>query len=396
MKMIYLDNAATTPLDKDVFEAMKPYFCEHYGNPESQHSLGKKAEFAVIRAREQVARALGASDNEIYFTCSATEANNWAFRGVVSLCKKPKKRIITSAIEHSSIISCVEDLVEQGVEVIQIKPDNFGVISPQSVIEALDPNTILVSIMLANNEIGTIQPIKEICQAVKKYNKDILFHTDAVQAIGALDVNARDLGADMLSISAHKFYGPKGVGALYIKNGVKIQRLIAGGNQERGQRGGTSNVPAIVGLGAAIKKAVQDRQKNSKHIRALRDYFIQKIEENISYAKLNGHRTQRLDGNVNFSFDYVKSQSVLNMLDIKGIAASAGSACTAGNFKPSYVLMAMGVPEELASSSIRFSIGKYNTIEEIDYAIEALTETIAELRKLSPLFVDIKTKKYFA
>ena len=200
----------------------------------------------------------------------------------------------------------------------------------------------------------------------------------------------------MLSISAHKFYGPKGVGALYIKNGVKIQRLIAGGNQERGQRGGTSNVPAIAGMGAAIEKAVKDRQKNSKHIRALRDYFIKKIEENIPYAKLNGHRTQRLDGNVNFSFDYVKSQNVLNMLDIKGIAASVGSACTAGNFKPSYVLMAMGVPEELANSSIRFSIGKYNTKDEIDYAVKTLTETISELRKLSPLFVDIKTKKYFA
>ncbi|HEY8423320.1 MAG TPA: cysteine desulfurase family protein [Clostridia bacterium] len=395
MKKIYLDNAATTPLDPEVFEAMKPYFCEVFGNPESQHSFGKQAEFAVIRAREQTAKAIGASDNEIYFTCCAAEANNWALKGAVWASKKPKKKIIISAIEHSSVLNCAEDLAEHGVEVQQILPDSLGVISPQSVVEALDENTVLVSIMLANNEVGSIQPIKEICQAVKSYNKEILFHTDAVQAIGTLDVNVQDLGVDMLSLSAHKFYGPKGVGALYIKNGVKIDRLIAGGNQERGKRGGTSNVPAIVGLGAAIEKAVKEREKNSEYIRSLRDYFIQKVEELVPDVKLNGHRTNRLDGNVNFSFDYVTSQSVINMLDMKGIAASVGSACTAGSFKPSYVLMAMGVPKELANSSVRFSIGRHNTKEEIDYTVQTLKECVAELRKLSPLFVEIRTDKHF-
>lgn len=394
MKKIYLDNAATTPLDKSVFDAMKPYFCEIFGNPESQHSFGKQAEFAIIRAREQVAKALGVSDNEIYFTCGAAEANNWAFKGITSISSKPKKRIITSAIEHSSIINCAEDLIEQGIEVIQVMPNNFGIINPQSVIDVLDENTIFVSIMLANNEVGSIQPIQEICQAVKAYNQDIIFHTDAVQAIGTLDINAQDLGVDMLSLSAHKFYGPKGVGALYIKNGIKIDRLIAGGNQERGKRGGTSNVPAIVGMGVAIENAVKERSKNCEHIRSLRDYFIQKVQKLIPYAKLNGHPTQRIDGNVNFSFDYVTSQGVLNMLDIKGIAASVGSACTAGSFKPSYVLMAMGVPKELANSSVRFSIGKHNTKDEIDYTVEVLKESVDELRKLSPLFVNIKTDKY--
>ncbi|HEY8443304.1 MAG TPA: cysteine desulfurase family protein [Clostridia bacterium] len=394
MKKIYLDNAATTPLDESVFEAMKPYFCEIFGNPESQHSFGKQAEFAVIKAREQVASALGVLDNEIYFTCGAAEANNWALRGAVFSSQKPKKRIIISAIEHSSVLNCGEDLVEQGVEVIQVLPDKDGIISPKSVTEVLDENTILVSIMLANNEVGSIQPIKEICQAVKDYNKDILFHTDAVQAIGTLDVNARDLGVDMLSLSAHKFYGPKGIGALYIKNGVKIGRLIAGGNQERGKRGGTSNVPAIIGLGEAITKAVKDRQKNSDRVRALRDYFIEQVEKNIPYVKLNGHRTQRLDGNVNFTFDYVSSQSLINMLDMKGVAASVGSACTAGSFKPSYVLMAMGVPKELANSSVRFTIGKYNTKEEIDYTVSTLKECVEELRKISPLFVNIKTEQH--
>jgi cysteine desulfurase len=394
MKKIYLDNAATTPLDESVFEAMKPYFNEIFGNPESQHSFGKQAELALIRAREQVALALGASDNEIYFTSSAAEANNWALRGAVLSSQKPRKRIIISAIEHSSILNCSEDLIEQGVEVLQVLPDKEGIISPRAVTELLDENTVLVSIMLANNEVGAIQPVKEIYQAVKEYNKDILFHTDAVQAIGALDVNVRDLGVDMLSVSAHKFYGPKGAGALYIKNGVKIGRLIAGGNQERGKRGGTSNVPAVIGLGVAIEKAVKDRQKNCEHLRKLRDYFIEQVEKNIPYVKLNGHRTQRLDGNANFSFDYVSSQSLINMLDMKGVAASVGSACTAGSFKPSYVLMAMGVPKELANSSVRFTIGKYNTKEDIDYTVEALKECVEELRKLSPLFVNIKTDKY--
>lgn len=394
MKKIYLDNAATTPLDESVFEAMKPYLREIFGNPESQHSFGKQAEFAVIRAREQVALALGASDNEIYFTSGAAEANNWALKGAVASSQKPKKRIIISAIEHASVLNCGEDLTEQGVEVVQVLPDKDGIINPKTVTDVLDENTVIVSIMLANNEVGAIQPIKEICQAVKEYNKDILFHTDAVQAIGALEVNVRDLGVDMLSISAHKFYGPKGIGALYIKNGVKIGRLIAGGNQERGKRGGTSNVPAIVGLGAAIEKAVKDRQTNCEHLRKLRDYFIEQVEQKIPYVKLNGHRTQRLDCNVNFTFDYVSSQSLINMLDMKGVAASVGSACTAGSFKPSYVLMAMGVPKELANSSVRFTIGKYNTKEEIDYTVEVLKECVEELRKLSPLFVNIKTDKY--
>lgn len=388
---VYLDNAATTPLDREVFESMLPYFCDNYGNPESQHFFGRQAEYAVIHAREQTANALGAQEHEIYFTSSATEANNWVLKGIVDASKKTKKRIITSAIEHSSIINCVEDLERHGVEVVKILPDQDGVITPESVVNELNENTILVSIMLANNEIGTIQPIKEICAAVKKYNQEILFHTDAVQAIGTLNVKVNALGVDLLTLSAHKFYGPKGIGALYIKKGTKIDRLIAGGNQERGLRGGTSNVPAIVGLGYAIEKAYKDLDKNSEHIRSLRDRLIEKIEKNIPYVKLNGHRTKRLDGNVNFSFQYAESQGILTMLDIKGIAASVGSACTAGSFKPSYVLMATGVPEELAGSSIRLSLGKNNTVEEIDYTADMLKEILASLRKLSPLFVDIKT-----
>ena len=391
MMKVYLDNAGTTPLDRQVFECMLPYFCEQYGNPESQHFLGRQAEYAVIHAREQVAKAIGANEHEVYFTGSATEANNWVTKGAVNACKKLQKRIITSAIEHSSVLNCLEDLEKQGVEVVKVLPDKDGLISVQSVVKHLNDDTVLVSIMLANNEIGTIQPIKEICKAVKNYNPDILFHTDAVQAIGTIDVKVSDLGIDLLTLSAHKFYGPKGIGVLFIKKGVKIDRLIAGGNQERGQRGGTSNVPAIVGMGYAIENAYKNLKENSEYIRGLRDRLIEKIQKNIPYVKLNGHRTKRLDGNINISFQYAESQGILTMLDIKGIAASVGSACTAGSFKPSYVLMATGVPEELASSSIRLSLGKHNTVEEIDYTSEVLKEVIEDLRKLSPLFVDIKT-----
>ena len=390
---VYFDNAATTPLDREVFECMLPYFCDQYGNPESQHFLGRQAEYAVIHAREQTSKALGALEHEIYFTGSATEANNWVLKGTVFASKNKIKKIITSAIEHSSVLNCLEDLEKQGVEVVKVMPDKDGIISPDSIIDSLDNNTVLVSIMLANNEIGTVQPIKEICQAVKKYNPDILFHTDAVQSIGTLDVKVTDLGVDMLTLSAHKFYGPKGIGLLYVKKGVKIDRLIAGGNQERGLRGGTSNVPAIVGLGYAIENAYKDLEENSKYIRNLRDRLILKIEKNIPYVRLNGHRTKRLDGNVNISFQYAESQGILTMLDMKGIAASVGSACTAGSFKPSYVLMATGVAEELAGSSIRLSLGKHNKVEEIDYTVEMLKEIIENLRKLSPLFVNIGTPK---
>lgn len=393
MMKVYLDNAATTPLDQEVFECMLPYFCEQYGNPESQHFLGRQAEYAVLHAREQAAGALGAQEHEIYFTGSATEANNWVLKGAVFSSKNKIKKIVTSAIEHSSVLNCLDDLQKQGVEVVKVLPDKDGIISPQSVVDALDGNTVLVSIMLANNEIGTIQPIKDISKAVKNYNPDILFHTDAVQTIGTLDVKVNDLNVDLLTLSAHKFYGPKGIGVLYIRKGVKIERLIAGGNQERGLRGGTSNVPAIVGLGYAIENAYKDLEKNSAYIRNLRERLIQNIENNIPYVRLNGHRTKRLDGNVNISFQYAESQGILTMLDIKGIAASVGSACTAGSFKPSYVLMATGVPEELAGSSIRFSLGKHNTAEEIDYTVQMLKEIIEDLRKLSPLFVNIKTPK---
>lgn len=393
---IYLDNAATTPVDADVFDKILPFFWEAYGSPDSQHFLGRQSEQAVMRARRQVSDALGANENEIYFTSCGSESNSWALKGAVWASKLSNPHIITSKIEHSSVLNAVEQLADKGIEVTYLSPDKDGIISVNSLKAALKENTVLVSVMLANNEIGTIQPIKDLVEEVKKFNSDIIFHTDAVQAIGMMPVDVNDLGVDMLSLSSHKFYGPKGAGVLYIKSNVKIDRLINGGKQERGQRGGTTNVPAVVGTGYAIEKAVEDLEHNCDYIKNLRDKLIDTIEKEIPNAVLNGHRTKRLCGNVNFSFQYADSQGILTMLDINGIATSIGSACTAGNFKPSYVLMALGVPEELASSSIRLSIGKHNTTEEIEYTIKKLKEIILSLRKMSPLFVNIKTEKHLS
>lgn len=381
---IYLDNAATTQLDESVFEEMKPYFCEKFGNPNSLHSWGKETAKAVSRAREQTAAALGANPNEIYFTGTGSEANNWAIKGAAYARKSRGNHIIVSAIEHHSVLNAAEWLEKNGFEVSYAPVDNDGIVKLDELEKLIRKDTILVSVMLANNEMGAIQPIKEIEKLVHKAGA--LLHSDCVQACGAIPLNVKELNVDLATISAHKFYGPKGAGALYIKNGVKIDKLIVGGGQERAQRGGTTNTPAIVGMGAAIEKAVKEMPVNYQKIKEIRDYFADKVEKTIPYCNFNGSREQRLPGNANFYFEFIEGDGLLTLLDFAGIAVSSGSACSSQSLEPSHVLLAMGVAVEKAHGSIRFSFGKHNTKEDADYAAKVLAESVERLRAISPLF----------
>lgn len=387
-KYIYMDNSATTPVKKEVLDEMIPFFTEKYGNPSSIYSLGSASKVAIEKAREQVAKVLGADKKEIFFTAGGSEADNWALKGIALKNKDKGNHIITTKIEHHAILHTCKYLEKQGFDITYLDVDEDGLIDLEDLKSSISDKTILISIMFANNEIGTIQPIKEIGQIAKKRN--VYFHTDAVQAIGNIHIDVNELNIDLLSLSAHKFYGPKGVGALYIRKGVKIDPLMTGGGQERNKRAGTENVPGIVGLGKAIELAYENFDENNKKLIYLRDRLINKIEENIKYVRLNGHREKRLPGNVNFCFKYIEGESLLLSLDMEGIAASSGSACTSGTLDPSHVLLAIGLPHEIAHGSLRLTLGNYNTEEEVDYVVEKLIEIVDRLRKMSPLYEKIK------
>lgn len=386
MERIYMDNAATTRVTEPVMEAMQPYFCEIFGNPMSIHGFGRESRIAVEKARKQVADAIGAKPNEIYFTGCGTEADNWAVRGTAYARKNKGKHIITSAIEHHAILHTCQQLEQEGFEVTYVPVDEFGVIRMDELERAIRPDTILISVMSANNEIGTIQPIEEIAKLAHAHG--ILFHTDAVQAIGSIRFDVKAMGIDMLSMSGHKFHSPKGIGALYIRNGVRIQRLMTGGAQERTQRPGTENLASIVGMGKAIELATANIDRHNAQLSAVRDRLIDRILAEIPYTRLNGHRTQRLPGNCNISFRFIEGESLLLSLDLKGIAASSGSACTSGSLDPSHVLLAIGLPHEIAHGSLRLSLSEENTLEQADKVVDALKEIVARLRSMSPLYDD--------
>lgn len=390
-KYIYMDNSATTPLKKEVLDEMLPFFTEKFGNPSSIYSLGSASKVAVEKAREQVAKVLGADKKEIFFTAGGSEADNWAIKGIALKNKDKGNHIITTKIEHHAVLHTCEYLQKNGFDITYLNVDNEGLIDLEELKAAITDKTILISIMFANNEIGTIQPIKEIGEIAKE--RKIYFHTDAVQAVGNIRINVKEMNIDLLSLSGHKFYGPKGVGVLYIKKGIKIDNLITGGGQERNRRAGTENVPGIVGIGKAIELAYENLEEKNEKLIYLRERLITKIEENIEYVRLNGHRTRRLPGNVNFCFEFIEGESLLLSLDMEGIAGSSGSACTSGSLDPSHVLLSIGLPHEIAHGSLRLSLGIYNTEEEVDYVVEKLIEIVDRLRKMSPLYERIMEGK---
>ena len=390
-QIIYLDNAATTKTAPEVVEAMLPYFSEHYGNPSSIYSLGTESKKVVSEVRESIAKSLGAANNEIYFTAGGSEADNWAIKATAEAYVQKGKHIITSAIEHHAVLHTCEYLEKRGFEVTYVGVDENGILKLDELEKAIRPYTILISVMFANNEIGTIQPIKEIGRIAKEHG--VLFHTDAVQAYGQLPINVDEYQIDMLSASAHKLNGPKGIGFLYIRKGLKTRSFIHGGAQERSRRAGTENVPGIVGLGAASARAFSRMEEKTKKEIELRDYLIRRIEEEVPYCRLNGDRTRRLPNNVNFSFRFVEGESLLIMLDMRGICASSGSACTSGSLDPSHVLLAIGLPHEIAHGSLRLTLSEENTKEELDTTVEAIKEIVARLRDMSPLYEDFIKKE---
>ena len=382
-KPIYMDHAATTPLDPRVLEKMTPYLTDVYGNANSQHAFGRAADRGVDEARDTNASLIGAKPSEIYFTSGGTEADNWALKGIMAAQTK-KKHLIVSAIEHAAMLETAKQLSKAGYEVSCAPVDEFGRVDLDALRALVREDTALVGVMAANNEVGTIQPVGEI--AAIAHAKGALMFTDAVQAAGVLELDVRALGVDLMSASAHKIYGPKGVGMLYVRNGVKIENLIAGGHQERTRRGGTTNVPGVVGFAEAFRLAAENIEANNAYVTALRDRLIDRVQAEVPDVKLNGHRTLRLPANADFSFRYIEGESVLFSLDLAGIAVSSGSACSSGSLEPSHVLLAMGLPEELAHGSIRFTLGKHNTEEEVDYTVESLKAIVARLRDMSPLF----------
>lgn len=386
---VYMDNNATTSLNKEVLEAMLPYYTEIYGNASSKfYEVGRQAEAAVLDIRERVAKQIGAKTNEVYFTASGCEADNWAIKGIAFAYKNKGNHIITSSIEHHAILGACEFLEHNGFEVTYLPVDAEGRVNPEDVEKAITDKTILVSVMAANNEIGTIEPIAEIAKVCKAHK--VIFHTDAVQAIGHMKIDVNELGVDMLSMSAHKFHGPKGVGMLYIKNGVRIENLIHGGGQERGKRAATENVAGMAGLAKALEIANTDLDKKTAKMAKLRDRLIKGIEEKIPYCRLNGPSDEtRLCNNVNFSFRYIEGESILMLLDMKGVAASSGSACASGSLDPSHVLLAIGLPHEIAHGSLRLSVGDNTTEEEVDYVLEVLPPIIERLRMMSPLYEEV-------
>lgn len=390
-KLIYLDNAATTKTAPEVVEAMLPYFTEHFGNPSSVYGFAAANKEVITRQREIIADTLGAKSNEIYFTAGGSESDNWALIATAEAYASKGKHLITSKIEHHAILHTCEYLEKKGFEVTYLDVDENGIVDLEQLKSAIREDTILISIMYANNEIGTIQPIREIGAIAHEHG--ILFHTDAVQAFGQVPINVDEDQNDMLSASGHKLNGPKGIGFLYIRKGVKIRSFIHGGAQERRRRAGTENVPGIVGFGKAVERAVSTMEARTKKERELRDYLIERIEKEIPYCRLNGDRTKRLPNNVNFSFRFIEGESLLIMLDMKGICASSGSACTSGSLDPSHVLLAIGLPHEIAHGSLRMTLSEETTKEDLDYVVENLKEIVSNLRSMSPLYEDFVKKQ---
>ncbi len=385
-KIIYLDNAATTRTKLEVVEAMLPYFTEKFGNPSSVYEFAGQNKNAVTEAREVIAKALHTSAADIYFTAGGSESDNWALKAAMEAYQEKGNHLITSKIEHHAILHTCEYLEQHGCEVTYLDVDENGVVDLEQLKNAIRPTTVLISVMYANNEIGTVQPIKEIGRIAKEYG--VLFHTDAVQAFGQLPIDVEEENIDMLSASGHKLNGPKGIGFLYIKKGLKLRSLIHGGAQERKRRAGTENVPGIVGFGKAAELAVSSMEARAKQETELRDYMIGRVLAEVPYVRLNGHRTKRLPNNANFSFQFIEGESLLIMLDMKGICASSGSACTSGSLDPSHVLLAIGLPHEVAHGSLRLTLSDETTKEDIDYTIEQIKEIVAKLRSMSPLYED--------
>ncbi len=382
--MIYLDNASTTKLDKRVLDRMLPYLTEEYGNPSAIYKPAKTARKAVEEARATVAKILNCEPTEIYFTASGSESDNTAIKGIARRYRDKGRHIITSKIEHPAVLETCKALEREGFDVTYISVDGNGILDLKELENSIREDTILISVMFANNEIGTLQPVKEIGEIAKRHG--VFFHTDAVQAVGSEWIDVKRLGIDSLSLSAHKFHGPKGVGALYVKSGVRFERFVDGGHQEKGRRAGTENVAGIVGLAAAMDLAYAEIQEKNNRVRALRDYYEAEVEKRIPYIKRNGDQKKRLAGTSNISFEFIEGEGLLLNLDLKGICASSGSACTSGSLDPSHVLLAIGLKHEIAHGSLRISIGKYNTKEEIDFLVESLVEIVNKLREMSPLY----------
>ena len=389
-KLIYLDNAATTKTAQEVVDAMLPYFTENFGNPSSVYSFAAGNKEVISKQREIIADALGAKGKEIYFTAGGSESDNWALKATAEAYASKGNHIITTKIEHHAILHTAEYLEKKGFEITYLNVDENGVVKLDELKAAIRPTTILISVMYANNEIGTIQPIKEIGAIAKEHG--ILFHTDAVQAFGQVPINVDECNIDMLSASGHKLNGPKGIGFLYIRTGVKIRSLVHGGGQERKRRAGTENVPGIIGIGTATARAVRTMEERTAKEKELRDYLIERVMTEIPYTKLNGHRTDRLPNNTNFSFQFIEGESLLIMLDMKGICGSSGSACTSGSLDPSHVLLAIGLPHEIAHGSLRLTLSEETTKEDIDYVVDSLKEIVTRLRNMSPLYEDFVKK----
>ena len=385
-QLIYLDNAATTTTRPEVVEAMLPYFTEQYGNPSSVYDFSSGLKKAIAHARETIAKALGAKTNEIYFTAGGTESDNWALVATAEAYRTKGNHIITSKIEHHAILHTCEYLEKRGFEVTYLDVDENGVVKLEELKKAIRPETILISIMFANNEIGTIEPVRQIGAIAKEHG--ILFHTDAVQAFGHVPIDVDECGIDMLSASGHKFNGPKGIGFLYIRTGVKSRSFIHGGAQERKRRGGTENTPGIVGLGKACELAMASMEERTRKERELRDYLIARVMKEIPYTRLNGHPTERLSNNANFAFQFIEGESLLIMLDMDGICGSSGSACTSGSLDPSHVLLAIGLPHEIAHGSLRLTLNEEITKDQIDYTVESIKKIVERLRSMSPLYED--------
>ena len=379
LQRIYLDNAATTSVRKEVVEEMLPYFTTMYGNPSSSHFFGRETKMAIENARKQVAKAINAQTKEVYFTAGGSESDNWAIMAIVKANNERGKHIITTTIEHHAVLHACQHMQKDGYRVTYVPVDEFGMVKVEDVKNAICDDTVLITIMTANNEIGTIQPIAEIGEIAREAG--ILFHTDAVQAVGSIAIDVQELKVDMLSMSAHKLNGPKGIGALYIRKGVQTENLIFGAPQERGLRAGTENVPAIVGFGKTIELANAELEEHQKHLISMRERFIQGILQSITQVRLNGHQTKRLPGNVNISFANVDARALLTNLDLVGIAASGGSACTSGSLEASHVLQAIALPYDIARGSVRFSFGRNNTMEEVEIALEKLRDIVKKLRE---------------
>lgn len=389
-KRIYMDYSATTPMKDEVVQAMIPYFTENFGNPSSIHSFGRDARNAVNKSREIIASAIGATRDEIYFTAGGTESDNWAIKGIAKSMKAKGNHIITTNIEHHAILHTCETLEKEGFEVTYLAVDEFGMVGLDDLKAAIKDTTILISIMFTNNEIGTIQPIREIGAIAKE--KGIIFHTDAVQAFCNTPIDVDDMNIDLLSVSSHKVYGPKGIGAMYARKGVRIGPFIDGGAQERKRRAGTENVPAIVGFGKAVELAMESFDEHVEKLTSLRERLRNGIMEKIPYAKYNGHPTQRHPGNVNICFEFIEGESLLLSLDLVGVAGSSGSACTSGSLDPSHVLMAIGLKHEIAHGSLRLTVGDFTTEEDVDYVIEQLVGIVDRLRQMSPLYEAVQNK----